>query len=56
MDLNLITIIVLAVVLLVGVVTGITIGRNSSKANRLYDEAVRRAELAEAKLRDRAGS
>jgi hypothetical protein len=52
MDFNLITILALAFALLVGVVTGITVGRNSSKANLAYDQLKARAERAEQRIRE----
>jgi hypothetical protein len=52
MDFNLITILALAFALLVGIVIGITIGRNSKKSNAVYDQLVERAKRAEEQLRE----
>lgn len=62
MELNLITIAVLAAVLLIGGFIGVGLGRRSSTANAYYDRVRKEADElreklreAEAKLRERAG-
>lgn len=56
MDFNLITILALAFALFVGIAIGITVGRNSSKANLAYDQLRERAERAEKRIRELSSS